>query len=98
MLRKLRPKCISHVPPLFEPLSVPSSYVGPRLLGHFEPLAFHHYRGGRTQVRFYAQQPPSGGGFPGFSLQQQRNKGDTLKEFVGLPSVHRMTADDAEQA
>lgn len=35
-------------------------------------------------VRTYAQGPPGGGmgGFPGFSMGQQRQKGEALKEFV----------------
>ncbi|KAK7694949.1 hypothetical protein QCA50_002137 [Cerrena zonata] len=36
--------------------------------------------GTRIGVRTYAQGPP-GGGFPGFSMGQQRQKGDALKEF-----------------
>ena len=40
----------------------------------------------RIGVRTYAQGPPGGGmgGFPGFSMGQQRQKGDALKEFVGI--------------
>lgn len=42
-------------------------------------------------ARSYASQPPGGGGggsggFPGFTLQQQHQKGDALKEYVSLPS------------
>jgi hypothetical protein len=73
------------------------SFVGLRLLRPPEPLAeLNHYKSG-TQVRFYAQQPPSGGSFPGFSFQQQPNKGDALKEFVGPPSVGFTIASDADQ-
>ncbi|KAG6333451.1 hypothetical protein ID866_5641 [Astraeus odoratus] len=35
-------------------------------------------------IRYYAAQPPRGGssgGFPGFTLQQQHQKGDALKEY-----------------
>ena len=41
----------------------------------------------RIGVRTYAQGPPGGGmgGFPGFSMGQQRQKGDALKEFVSIP-------------
>lgn len=81
MLRRLRPKYSSNVPLPSRSLSVRPASGVPRLLRHFEPLARPNYHGGGTQVRFYAQQPPSGNGFPGFSFQQQRNKGDALKEF-----------------
>lgn len=96
MLRRLRPKYASNVPLSSSSLSLRPPPVGLRLLRHRE-LACDYHPGGGTQVRFYAQQPPNGGGFPGFSFQPQRNKGDALKEFVSLPSIHRMTADDAKQ-
>lgn len=40
-------------------------------------------------VRTYAQGPGGGmpGGFPGFSMGQQRQKGDALKEFVSTPLI-----------
>jgi hypothetical protein len=96
MLTRLSPKRAPQLARLSRFLSTRVSFVGPRLVKPFEPLAeLNHHRGG-TQVRFYAQQPPNGGGFPGFSFQQQRNKGDALKEFVGSPSVYFMTAGDAD--
>jgi len=99
MLSRLRPKHTPQVPLLPRTLSARASPVGSRLRRPFElePLAeLKHSRNG-TQVRFYAQKPP-GGGFPSFSLQQQRNKGDALEEFVGLSSVCFMTAGDADKA
>ena len=99
MLPRLRPKHTSQVPLL--PRAIPARFspVGPRLLRPFElePLAELKHRWNGNQVRFYAQGPP-GGGLPGFSLQQQRNKGDALEEFVGFSSVCLMTADDADKA
>jgi len=99
MLPRLRPKHAPQVPLLARTLFVPVSPVCPRLLRPFElePLVGLKHRRNRTQVRFYAQGPP-GGGFPGFSLQQQRNKGDALEEFVGLSFVCFMTAGDADKA
>lgn len=85
MLPRLRPKHTHRVPLLPRALStrVPSTNPGP--LGPFGlPAEFNQLRTG-TKVRFYSQQPPAGGGFSGFPLQQQRNKGDALKEFVGPP-------------
>jgi hypothetical protein len=37
-----------------------------------------------VSVRYYSQPPggPKGGGFPGFSLQPQHQKGEALKEYV----------------
>lgn len=94
MLPRLRQKCVYRVPLLPRSLSTRVLSIGP--LRHFDPLVGPNcYRSG-TQVRFYAQQPSNGGGFPGFSFQQQRNKGDALKEFVGLSFVYYITADDAD--
>ena len=43
---------------------------------------------GRPQlVRCYAQPPNKGGGFPGFSLGPQFQKGEALKEYVSV--MHR---------
>jgi hypothetical protein len=80
MLRRLKLK--RAVPLSRRPTVARFSSVG---LRPFEPRAGLNNHGGETQVRFYAQQPPGGGGFPGFSFQQQHNKGDALKEFVGPP-------------
>ena len=96
MLPRLGPKHTPQVSYLPRSLSVRVYSIGPRLLRPFDPLAeLTRFRGG-TQVRFYAQQPPNGG-FPGFSLQQQRNKGDALREFVGPSSTRFMAAGDADQ-
>lgn len=84
MLPTLRQKRVSQVTLFAGSLSTRLSSTRPRLF-----VGSNRNRG-ETQVRFYAQQPPSGSGFPGFSFQQQRNKGDTLKEFVG-PSLFRYT-------
>lgn len=92
MLPRLRPKYGHIVPLLHRSLSARLTPAGPRLLRPFEC----RLRSG-TQARFYAQQPPKGGGFPAFSFQQQRNKGDALKEFVGPSSAHPTTAGDADQ-
>jgi len=99
MVPRLRPKHTPQVPLLSRILSARVSPVGLRLLRPFElePLAELKHRRNAAQIRSYAQGPP-GGGFPGFSLQQQRNKGDALEEFVGPSSVCFMTASDADKA
>lgn len=38
----------------------------------------------RLQSRGYAQGPTGGGGFPGFSMKPQHQKGEALKEYVCL--------------
>jgi len=96
MLPRLRPKHTPRVPLLPRSLSSPATPVGPRLLRSFEALVEPKRCGRGTQVRFYAQGPPSGG-FPGFSLQQQRNKGDALEEFVGPSSIRFVTPGDADK-
>ena len=88
MLPRLRQKCAYRVPLLPRSLSTGVFSAEQRLLRHFEPLVDLNCHRGGTQVRFYAQQPPNNGGFPGFSFQQQRSRGEALKEFVGPFFVH----------
>ena len=82
MLPRPRQKSVYGVPLFPRSLSKRALSADPRPFRPFEHLVEPiRYRSG-NQVRFYAQQPPNGGSFPGFSFQQQRNKGDVLKEFV----------------
>jgi hypothetical protein len=56
--------------------------AGPSLV---VPTACVPFRSGFGNVRHYANPPGGGipgGGFPGFSLGQQQQKGDALKEYV----------------
>ncbi|KAL4241664.1 ATP-dependent Clp protease/Chaperone ClpA/ClpB [Abortiporus biennis] len=75
--------------------SLPQSKTGVRSLGYLVrrtalPPVLRH-RGQLVSLRHYAQGPGGGqGGFPGFSMQQQRQKGEALKEFsVDLTELAR---------
>ena len=97
MLPRPRQKSVYGVPLFPRSLSKRALSAGPRPLRPFEHLVeLNSYRSG-NQVRFYAQQPPNGGGFPGFSFQQQRNKGDALKEFVCPSFVRWMVGGDTDR-
>lgn len=61
---------------LASPVSYPGLYAHPRI------PAFH--------ARNYAQPPGGGGGFPGFSLAPQHQKGEALKEYVCHHSIHNI--------
>lgn len=68
--------------------SLPKSRTNLRTLGYllrksYNPtMALRASNGVVLARRSYAQMP--GGGFPGFSMQPQRQKGDALKEYVSL--------------
>lgn len=55
--------------------------------------AFVRPRFPAISIRHYAQPPGGGGGFPGFSMAPQHQKGEALKEYVCGLTVYQASPD-----